>query len=293
LKYLFYLAVFAGILCGVVFPQLEICKPVIPYLIGFMLFLNFLEIKPEWNRLLRREVLFTLPLSALIMPLFVYYILSTGFMYEYRIGLFLVALAPSGIMMLILSRFVPDKDYNLILSNFFFTTFGSIIYIPFMIKWIIGATVTINLYTLLPQTAALILIPFFASSACWKYLRHEIIERLLRFSQYVIYALVFVIISISISGAAEHIIWDNSLIRISSAVFSIYVIQGGLGFTFGIFLRNTGIRHSLALIASSRNIQLVLAIAIINFSPVTVVPCVIGIFFHHLTNLIWLWLFRK
>ena len=123
-------------------------------MIGFVLFLNFLETELKWQRFFRGELLVTDSFSAVFMPLVVYYVLSSGLNPAYRIGLLLTAIAPSGVMMLAISRFVPNKDYNLILSNFLFTTFGSILYIPLMLKWLVGAAIQIKIAHLFFQTAA-------------------------------------------------------------------------------------------------------------------------------------------
>jgi hypothetical protein len=47
------------------------------------------------------------------------------------------------------------------------------------------------------------------------------------------------------------------------------------------------------MIASARNMQLMLGIAIINFPPLAVVPCVVGIIFQNMIIAFWLWIFRK
>ena len=74
-----------------------------------------------------------------------------------RIGILLVALLPSGIILLVLIGYVPDKNYDLIFSNFLFTIFGSILYIPFMVKVIIRQNIQIDSIHLLYQTALLVL----------------------------------------------------------------------------------------------------------------------------------------
>ncbi|KON26577.1 hypothetical protein AC481_06915, partial [miscellaneous Crenarchaeota group archaeon SMTZ-80] len=129
MKYLIYVSAAAGIASGLLLPQAGELTAFIPYFIGFMLWLNFLDVQTQWNKFLRKELLVTLLLSAVIMPAIAYFILSSVFIEPYRIGLLLVACAPSGVLTLILYRFVPERDYNLIFSNFLFITFGSIFYI--------------------------------------------------------------------------------------------------------------------------------------------------------------------
>ncbi len=262
-------------------------------MVGLVLFLNFLETELKWQRFFRGELLVTGSLSALFMPVLVYYVLSKGLDPGYRIGLLLTAMAPSGIMMFAISRFIPDKDYNLILSNFLFTTFGSILYIPFMVKWLVHTAVPIEIQRLFFQTAALVLIPYAASEFMKKVLSAHAAAIIKRYAQGVILIVVFVIACVSISAAAQELVWDQTLIKLALLVLSIFLLQGGTAYLVGLVLWDRSIRNTLAMIASSRNNHFVLGIAIMNFPPIVVVPCMLGIIFHHTTNAFWVWLFRK
>jgi len=293
LKYLFHIVIFSGIALGFIFPQLQVYKLSIPWMVGLVLFLNFLETKLKWQRFFRGELLVTGLLSALFMPLLAYHVLSKGLNPAYRIGLLLTAMAPSGIMMLAVSRFVPQKDYNLILSNFLFTTFGSILYIPLMVKSLIGTAVHIEINHLFFQTAALVLIPYGASEIVKKALPENAAPIIKRYTQGAILILVFIIAGVSISAAAQELVWDQTLMKLALLVLSIFVLQGGMAYLAGLILWDKSIRNTLAMIASSRNNHLVLGIAIMNFPPIAVVPCMLGIIFHHMTNALWVWLFRK
>jgi hypothetical protein len=57
LKYLFQIVIFAGIACGFIFPQLQACKRVVPWMVGCVVFLNFFEMRLSWQRFFRRELL--------------------------------------------------------------------------------------------------------------------------------------------------------------------------------------------------------------------------------------------
>ncbi|NIS60087.1 MAG: hypothetical protein GTO13_05100, partial [Proteobacteria bacterium] len=211
----------------------------------------------------------------------------------YRIGLLLTAIAPSGIMMLAISRFVPNKDYNLILSNFLFTTFGSILYIPLMLQWLIGAEIQIKIAHLFFQTATLVLVPYVSSEIMKRALSGNGTAIMKKYTQGVILIAVFIIAGVSISAAAQELMWDRTLIRLALLALSIFLLQGGLAYLAGLLFWDKNIRNTLAMIASSRNNHFVLGIAVMNFPPIVVVPCMLGIIFHHTTNAFWVWLFRK
>ncbi len=293
MKNLFFLIVFLAILSGFLLPFLAVFKNAIPYLIGIMLVFNFLDLVPNWRLLIRKELIFTLSLSAFIMPVMVYYLLSNGLILEYRIGLFLTAIAPSGILMLVLSRFVPHKDYNLIIANFLATQFGVILYLPLMADWILGASLKIDPTRLFAYTALLILLPFILSRIIRKLCPDYLIEGLKKRGKQIIPILVFFIVSSSIASTAGNIKWSFELFKLFIIVFLIYTIQGGLGYITGMLMGDKALRNTLALIASSRNIQLMFGIAVISFDPLVLIPMILGILIHHVTNLIWLWLFRN
>jgi hypothetical protein len=261
--------------------------------VAFLLFLNFLSIEIKWHRIIRRELLITLPLSALLMPLLYYNVLSKGLNPSYRIGLLLVSMAPSGLMTLVLSPYVLYKDYDLILSNFLFTTFGCIFYVPFMVNWLVGATVKINTTYLFFQTAAMILIPYLLSVLMTKILSWDKITIIKRLSKPVIPTVLFIVIAVSISRTIWEIAWDQTLLRLAPLVLSITIIQGGAAYLAGFVLWDKSIRNTLAIVASSRNVQIMLGIAIINFPATVVIPCILAIIFQHINNAVWLWLFRK
>ena len=87
-------------------------------------------------------------------------------------------------------------------------------------------------------------------------------------------------------------IWTSGLAGMLILVFSVYLVQGGVAYLAARLFWGASIRRTLALIASSRNNQISLGIAVMNFSPATAVPCIFGFIFHHFTNAVWLWLFR-
>jgi hypothetical protein len=293
MMYLFYLVLFSGIGCGFLFPQLGAYRYAVPYFIGFTLFLNFLEITVRWDKFLRVQLCVTFLLSTFIMPFLYYKVLSTGIDEGYRIGVLLTAVAPGSVIMLILSRFVPYKDYNLILSNFFFTTFGSILYIPVVVKWFVGATVEVDITQLFFRTAALILIPYSMSVVMKKTMSPEVTLRVRAFSKGFILLPIFIVVTLSMSGAAQQMVWDRTLLTLAPLIFSIFLVQGGLAFLVGRLFWDKNIRNSLALMASARNVQLMLGIAIINFPPLAAVPIVLGIIVQNINHVLWLWLLRK
>ncbi|MFB0507267.1 MAG: hypothetical protein ACETWT_11095 [Thermodesulfobacteriota bacterium] len=114
-----------------------------------------------------------------------------------------------------------------------------------------------------------------------------------KYTQGVILIAVFIIAGVSISAAAQELMRDRTLVGLALLALSIFLLQGGLAYLAGLLFWDKSIRNTLAMIPSSRNNHFVLGIAIMNFPPIAVVPCMLGIIFRHTTNAFWIWFFRK
>jgi bile acid:Na+ symporter, BASS family len=261
-------------------------------MILLVLFLNFLDLKIEPHRLLRKELLITFFLSFVIMPCIAYYGLSVRFRPSYRMGLLLVACPPSGIMGIVLIRYLTYKDYNLAFSNLLFTMVSWILLMPIVLKLIIGRTVSIDIHHIIIQTSTLVVLPFLATRLINRFLPDKHLELIKKSPKYLMPILIFFILSTSIGSASGELKWDLTLMELSMTVFGIYFLHACLGCLAGSLLGKKELRNTLTLISSSRNCQIILAIAVLNFSPLTVVPIIIAIIFHHVMNAFWLWMLK-
>jgi predicted Na+-dependent transporter len=258
-----------------------------------MLFLNFLDLKIAYNRLLRKELLITFFLSIVVMPFVTYYVLSIGLDTSYRLGLLLVATSPSGIMGIVFIKYITYRDYNLAFSNLIFSTFASILYIPIILKLIIGETFLIETRPLMVQTATLIILPFLSTRIIIWYFPEKKLQVIKRIAKYMIPFMIFIIVSSSIGSAVGQLEWDLAFLRLIVSVICVYLLHAGLGYFAGSLTGKKEIRNTLTFISSSRNCQIVLALAILNFSPLTLMPIIIAIIFHHITNAFWLWMLER
>ena len=241
LRYLIYIVIISGIAFGMLFPQFSAYQRAIAYTVAFILILNFIEIEFEWKNFLRRELILTVFLSAFIISPIYYLVLSKGLNPDYRIGILLTAIAPSGVMPLVLSRFMHDIDHDLIMGNFLVTTFGSIIYLPFVVKWLIGTTIQIPVGQLLFKTATMILLPYGVSVIMKAVFSETLAERIEQYAKYVVLFLLFVNAVLVSSAASQRLIWNENLLRMVLLVFSVYMVQGGLAFFIGKFFWNKAI----------------------------------------------------
>ena len=264
-------------------------------MIGVMLFFNFLDVKFQFRRSYPWVLLITLFLSAVAIPVLIYYVLSVSFSGLYRTGLLLVACAPTGITTLVLGRYIKGSNYYLVLNNFFFINFGSVIYIPVLLKTVLDQAIRLETspYVLIGQMALLVLLPYILGQTIVHLLHQQWLVKQKYISNGFTLLILFCIVGISIGKVADQLMWHTNSIWLAAMVLAIYLIHGGIGYTIGWICNNSELKRTLPFICSSRNIQLVFAIAILNFPPLTYVPIIMGIFFHHLTNAFWLWILDK
>ena len=293
MKLAFNTVIAAAIVTGFLFPKLGMNPSYIPVMIGCMLFFNFLDVKIDPLNIFRKELLITSALSFVFMPLVTHYGLSPGFESAYRIGLLLSACAPSGIMGTILLRYLKHKDYELAFGNLLFSMFGSILFIPLILKLLVGGYIKVAVKPLIAKIALLIILPFMATRLANRFIREQPLRWIKKSAAISIPALAFLIISSSIGSVADEIQWDLSLWRLSLTVLVIFLLQGGLGYWIGKVLGGRALRNTLTFASSSRNLQLVLAIAVWNFSSLSVVPIIIATILHHSMNAFWLWLLQR
>ena len=289
-----YLVIAGGLLLGLTYKPIGSFKPIVPFIIGILLFFSFLNIKLQLKSLIRKELMITLLLASTISPILAYYVFSFSLGPELKIGLVLVASAPSGIIMLILSEYVEKKDSQLIVSNFFLTHFAVIIYLPILLKALIASTIEFSQFNLLLQAMLLVVVPFSLAATTQRVLKTASLEKLIKAKKIIVPALVFMVISISIAKARSQFDWQLDLLMILPAVLAVYLAQGTLAWLAGRLLKKgVAVSNTLALVSSSRNIQFMLAIALLNFSAKTVIVLIVGIVAHHITNILWLTLLGK
>jgi len=206
---LFSLTIILAVIIGLGFPQTGNYAVFIPHLIGGMLFFNFLDVKIQFRQSYPWVLLITLFLSAVAIPGLVYFILSVGFISPYRTGLLLVACAPTGITTLVLGRYIKGSNYHLVVSNFLFVTFASMLYIPVLLNFVLNETVKFetSLYTLLGQMALLVILPYIVSQIVVHLLhQHWLVKNEILLKAFTL-LLLFCIIVVSVGKVANQLVW--------------------------------------------------------------------------------------
>jgi predicted Na+-dependent transporter len=85
-----------------------------------------------------------------------------------------VACAPTGITTLILGRYIKGSNYQLVLNNFFFTTFASLFYIPIILRLVLSEAVKFDIspYTLFGQMTLFVVLPYILSRTVVRLFHH-------------------------------------------------------------------------------------------------------------------------
>ena len=292
-KHRLQLVIFAAALTGFLLPGLAVLDWCVPWLIGIILFVNFSEVDVGPRHLLRPELLLTVPLSALVMPAIVFLLTPRSMDPGFRVGILLTAIAPAGIMPLVIGRFLRGVDYPLILGNFLATTFGSVFYLPPMLHRLIGAEVDMDAGSLFARTAALILLPYAAGLALNRTLGSGRRRLLDRHAPRAVLVIMFAIVALVISKGRGALVWSADLALVTAMVLAIFAVQGLLAWLGGFLPWFRASRTTLGILGSSRNNQVSLGIAMLQFPPAAAIPCIIGFIVHHLYSALWLWVLRK
>lgn len=271
----------ASIIFGYLFPQLAIFKSSLPYLLMFLLFSSFLNLDFKKENLFRKELLIYPFLNWVILPFIVYH-LSFALDMNYRLGLFIIAIAPPAMGSPIIS--------NLIFGN---------------TEFVVSKVVLYNLLS--PVTFALLPLIFFSEStsfATTKIVFLKVVEYifiplslaiLVRRKQIVkqffvehikiyngVFQLFMIIVAISSSVKKIH---DQSIDTIFYLFISTTIIAIFLYFFGYLFcVKDEKLRSSCALSAGYKNTLLAMIICLTNFSPVTALPSIFYLVSHHILN---------
>jgi predicted Na+-dependent transporter len=196
-------------------------------------------------------------------------------------------------MGIILIQYVGYSDVSLAFNNLFFSTFSSILFIPLLLKLLVGKTIVIEIRPIIIQAALLVILPFLATRLTICFFQEKLLQGIRKASPFAVPILVFFTILITFGNASGGLKWDLRLFLLSLSTLGIYLLHAGLGFWTGNLIGGKELRNTLMFISSSRNCHFVLAIAVMNFPPLVTIPIIIASIFHHITNAFWLWVLRE
>jgi len=225
------------------------------------------------------------------MPALTFFIFKNLFPFEFRIGLFLLSCIPIALAMSGIIDLLPQGDQRLVLSITIVFTLSSAFYIPVLIFIYFSTYISINITGLFFNLIIIIFLPWATAEIFKRYIKKVFISYISRYSFIINFIVLFIIIYVSVSGARDKISLNLSMFYLFLAVLAISIVHGTIAY---IFARIFDAKHepSFTLISASKNTQLGLLIALMNFGEKAAIPTVLGIIANHLTYSILLIIFH-
>ena len=280
-KILTYPIIFISILAGLFLPYGKHIKWLIPYCLALLIFLGFLKTNFSIKDLKRKE----LPLYALIvlilMPISSFFLFKHFFSFDYQIGLFMVAIAPTGLAMSGLIELMPRGDKNSVIAVITVFTLISALYIPWLIFLFFKKNVYINPLNLALKLFLLIFIPWLLAKITKLVLKQGGLARVNKASYILNFIILFFVIYIAVSSASSRILSSASVFYLFLSVFILYIIQSGLAASIGRLFKLSSVKTFIS-VNASKNTQLILIIALLNFGEKAGVPCVLAVLVNHI-----------
>lgn len=279
MKKFYILFIFASIAIGLIYPQGEKIKFLLPYFLGASIFLNFYSIDISFRKFFRIEILYYFVITLILAPTIIFF-LTSGLDINLRLGFVLIAITPVGIGSSIVVKII-DGDMELSLTNIFFFNMFAIVSYPLLIKiFFYKNAVEVPFTNILSNLLFIILIPYILSIIFKKtgFLKNTI-KTASKYTNYILIAVIYIAVSSSADKIRQ---FDfKMLLGVFLVTFAIALSYFIIGFILGKDLK---IKKTLSVSFGQKNTGLALLISLLNFSPVTSIPTTIYIIIHHLLN---------
>jgi BASS family bile acid:Na+ symporter len=290
-KLITYPVIFLSIAAGFFFPYGRHIKWLIPYCLALLVFIGFLKTDFSLSQLKRKEIPLYAVITFICMPFISYLLFKFHFSFDYQIGLFMVAIAPTGLAMSGLIELMPRGDKNSVIAVITVFTLLSAFYIPWLIFLFFKKSIYINPLSLALKLVILIVIPWLFAKAVKYFMTTTVLLKINRVSYIINFIILFSVIYIAVSSASSRILSSSShVVYLFLAVFLLYFIQIFLAGVSGKFFNLSSVKTFIS-VNASKNTQLILIIALLNFGEKAGVPCVLAVLVNHITYSILVFIF--
>ncbi|HOF01669.1 MAG TPA: bile acid:sodium symporter [Spirochaetota bacterium] len=288
MKKFYILFIFASIAVGLIYPQGERIKFLLPYFLAASIFLNFYSIDISVRKFFRIEILYYFVITLILAPTIIFF-LTSGLDINLRLGFVLIAITPVAISSSIVVKII-DGDMELSLTNILFFNLFSIISYPLLIKiFFYKDAVEVPFKNILANLFFIILIPYILSIIFKKSgILKKTISAACKYTSYILIALIY----IAVSSSADKIrqFEFKMLAGVFLITFTIALFYFAVGFILG---KNLKTKKTLSVSFGQKNTGLTLLISLLNFSPVASIPATIYIISHHLLSAILIFISGK
>ncbi len=270
-----------AIINGFFLPGLSIFKPLVSWVLMFLLFSSFLQLDLSFHKFFRKELLIYPSMNWLIMPVLVFF--STSFLnFDYRLGLFLIIITPPALGAPVIVR-LTKGDMEFVVSNVVIFNILS----PFVYALVPGiffsklSEMSSPLETFL-QVATYIFIPLLIALVLRRFLtiKNFILRRIDPFKGILQLSMIAVVVASSSLKIRE------IPVKTSLLIFSMTLFISGIMYLTGYVLagKNPKMQFTCPVSTGHKNTILAMITCLTNFSPVVAIPSIFYLISHHIWN---------
>jgi predicted Na+-dependent transporter len=268
---IFFAAMAAGFLFSDVFRPLSEITYIV---LGVIITISFLTL--DYRQFAHTLKRFYVPVGVfivykLVIPAAFYYIIS---LWDRNIALaaLLLAATPVGMITPALSQLI-GADREFVLSIVVITSFAAPFYLPFLIKLVAGAHISVDPVSMMFSLIKLIFIPFAVSLVVRKWGKRFIDTTKHFHSALSVLLLIFVLLGIVAKGAPH--IRDNWTVSVGFLGMSVVFCAALAGLGFGLFwFLSKEKRFGLAVSVPYMNLAMSIVIAAVYFRPDVLLFCI-------------------
>ena len=279
---------FTAIALGILFPGGEALKPILPVLLGMLLFFNFYTIDIRWAHFLRKEILFYALIVLGILPALV--VTTTKFLpAPFQLGIFLTTISPSAVSGSIVVGIIGGSLELSIANTVIFNLLSPFSYTLLTNVYFDTRDLQVSSGQTLLNLILLIGIPFVLSMFCKRAASlNRPLHKLAGYTRMLFIFIVFMAISAS-SRQLRHIPLQE-LASVIGVIFLIVAIFYASGLLLG---KDERTKRALAVNMGQKNNSLCIWLALTNFGPLAAIPATVYIIMQHIFNSLLIFLFTR
>ena len=285
---LFLPILFTAIALGILFPGGEALKPILPVLLGILLFFNFYTIDIRWAHFLRKEIgLYCLVVLGILPALVA---MTTKFLpVPFQLGVFLTTISPAAVSGSIVVGIIGGSLELSIANTVIFNLLSPFSYTILTNLYFDARDLQVSSGETILNLILLIGIPFGFSMFCKKIASlSRPLHKLSAYTRILFIFIVFMAISAS-SRQLRHI----PVQELASLIGVIFLIVGTF-YASGLLLgKDDRTKRALAVNMGQKNNSLCIWLALSNFGPLAAIPATVYIIVQHIFNSLLIFLFAR
>ncbi|GAK57444.1 sodium Bile acid symporter family protein [Candidatus Vecturithrix granuli] len=288
MKRFFLPILFTIILLGILFPGGEALKPILPILLGTLLFFNFYNIDIRGKHFFRQEIVIYFVIVLGILPALV--VMTTKFLPSpFQLGIFLTTISPAAVSGSIVVGMIGGSLELSIANTVIFNLLSPLSYTILTKLYFDTTELNVSSAQIIVNLVLMIGIPFGASLICK---RLSSLSRPLRILSSYINILFVLIVFMAISSSSKQL--RTIPIRELGSVIGMTVLIVAIFYTLGLLLgKDDRTKRALAVNMGQKNNSLCIWLALSSFGPLAAIPATVYIIIQHIFNSLLIFLFTR